>query len=126
MGGKVMKRFKSARGGVSLSSILSLVFIAFLIYEAFQFGPILMAQYQFKDDMVEAAKFSRRKDANQIKSELIQNAAALGLPVTMDRIRVSKLPNKTRIHVQYQLSVEWLPGNAYTWEVDEVAESPIY
>lgn len=121
-----MKRFKSARGGISLSSILSLVFIAFLIYEAFQFVPILIAQYQFKDDMLEAAKFSRRKDANQIKSELIQDAAAVGLPITMDRIRVSKLPNKTRIHVQYQLSVEWLPGNTYTWEVDEAAESPIY
>jgi hypothetical protein len=121
-----MKRFKSARGGISLSGILSLVFIAFLIYEGFQFVPILMAQYQFKDEMVEAAKFSRRKNAHQIKSELLQHASALELPITTDRIQVQKMPNKTRIHVQYQLSVEWLPGNAYTWKVDEVAESPVY
>ena len=121
-----MKRFKSARGGISLSGILSLVFIAFLIYEGFQFIPTLMAQYQFKDEMVEAAKFSRRKTADEIKSELIQHASALELPITTDRIRVSKLPNKTRIHVQYRLNVEWLPGNTYSWDVDEVAESPVY
>ena len=63
--------------------------------------------------------------ADEIKNELTRIAAELGLPVTRDRIRVSKLPNKTRVHVQYQLSVEWLPGNTYTWEVDEVAESVV-
>ena len=121
-----MKRFKSERGGISLSSILGLAFFAFLIYEAFQFGPVLIAQYQFKDEMVEAAKFSRRKSADEIKNELTAQAAGLRLPITRDKIRVSKLPNKTRIHVQYQLSVEWLPGNEYTWNVDQVAESPVF
>jgi hypothetical protein len=121
-----MNRFKSARGGVSLAGILSLVIIAFLVYEAFQFVPILIAQYQFKDEMVEAAKFSRLKNAEQIKNALSQTAAELELPITRDKIRVSMLPNKTRIHVQYRLSVEWLPGNTYSWGVDEVVESPVF
>jgi hypothetical protein len=121
-----MRRFKSARGGISLSGVLSLVIIAFLIYEGFQFGPPLISQYQFKDELVEAAKFSRFKKEDEIIRDLAQTAAELGLPVRVGQIRVTQMPAKTRIQVKYQLTVEWLPGKAYTWEVDEVAESAIF
>ena len=33
---------------------------------------------------------------------------------------------RTRIQVKYQLSVEWLPGKVYTWNVDEMQESVLF
>lgn len=122
----MMKRFKSARGGASVGGILSLLILAFLIYEGIQFGPILFSQYEFKDAIAEQAKFSRGKTANTIKDELTKKAAQLGLPVTRDQIAVTLQPTSTRIQVKYQLSVNWLPGKAYKWGVDEVAESTIF
>jgi hypothetical protein len=121
-----MGRFKSARGGISVSGILSIAIIAFLFYETLQFGPVLIKQYQFKDELVDAAKFSRAKKALAIKQGLTQKAAELGLPITIDQIRVTLMPAKTRIQVKYRLSVEWLPGKTYTWEVDDIAQSPIF
>ena len=122
----MMKRFKSARGGISVGGILSLLIIAFLIYEGLQFGPVLFAQYEFKDAIAEAAKFSRGKTVSTIQDDLTKRAAELGLPVARDQIAVSMQPTKTRIQVKYQLSVDWLPGKTYKWGVDEVAESTIF
>ena len=121
-----MSRFKSARGGVSVGGLLTLIIIAFLIYEAIQFGPVLFAQYEFKDAVAEEAKFSRGKDAYTIKNALTKKAAELGLPIASDQIAVTRQPTKTRIQVKYRLSVQWLPGREYTWDVDEVAESVLF
>jgi hypothetical protein len=125
-GGIAMKRFKSARGGASVSGVLSVAIIAFLIYEGIQFIPVLINQYQFKDELLDAAKFSLNKKEHSIKQELTKKAAELGIPVTTDMLRVTLMPARTRIQVKYRLSVEWLPGKTYTWEVDEVAESAIF
>lgn len=122
----MMRRFKSARGGISVGGILGLFILVFLLYEGIQFGPILFAQYEFKDAIAESAKFSRGKTASTIQDDLTKKAAQLGLPVTRDQIAVTRHPTKTRIQVKYQLSVDWLPGNAYKWGVDEVAESTIF
>jgi len=121
-----MKRFKRERGGASVGSLLALAILAFLIYEGIKFGPVLIAQYEFKDTIAEQAKFSRGKTAHGIKTELTQKAAQLGLPVTTDQITVTLQPTNTRIQVKYQLSVQWLPGKEYQWNIDEVAESTIF
>ena len=121
-----MKRFKSARGGISFGGILSLAFFAFLVYEAFQFGPILIAQYQFKDEMLDAAKFSRGKKAQAIKDNLATKAGELALPIRSNQIQVTMQAYNTRIQVTYQQNVEWLPGSIYTWQVEENIESPVF
>ena len=121
-----MTRLRSARGGITLGGILTLAVIGFLVYEIAKFGPVLLAQYTFKDSLVEEAKFSRNKKAESIQSALAKRAAELGLPITLDQIRVQREPYKTRIQVQYELSVEWLPRTVYTWTVNEVAESALF
>jgi hypothetical protein len=95
-------------------------------YEAYKVAPVLIAQYEFKDSLNEAAKFSRGKKDYQIKDNLAKKAAELGLPIASNQIKVTLQNTSTRIQVQYQLSVEWLPGKLYTWDVDEVAESQIF
>ncbi len=121
-----MKRFKSPRGGASVGSLLAMAILAFLVYEGIKFGPVLFAQYEFKDAIAEQAKFSRGKNADSIKTELTRKAAQLGLPIATDQIAVTLQPTNTRIQVKYQLSVQWLPGKEYKWNVDEVAESTIF
>ncbi|MFQ5790010.1 MAG: hypothetical protein ACE5JI_05970 [Acidobacteriota bacterium] len=121
-----MRRSTNARGEVNLSSVLTLAVIAFLIYEAFQFVPVLFAQYEFKDAIVEEAKFSRGKREATIKDSLAKRAAELGIPVTARQIKVMRQPTRTRIQVKYQLSVEWLPGRTYTWDVSEDEESVLF
>jgi hypothetical protein len=121
-----MTRFRSAKGKASVSGILILGFIVFLIYEGFQFVPMLFAQYSFRDAMVEEAKFSRGKPPEVIRDSLTKQAAELGLPISSGQIKVTRQNTRTRIQVKYQLSVNWLPGKAYKWNVEEVQESVLY
>ncbi len=121
-----MTRFRSAKGKASVSGILILGFIVFLIYEGFQFVPTLFAQYSFRDAIVEEAKFSRGKPAEVIRDSLAKKAAELRIPVTPGQIKVTQQATRTRIQVKYQLSVEWLPGKAYKWTVDEIQESVLF
>ena len=121
-----MKRLASVKGEARLGSILTLVVVAFAVYVGVKFAPVLFAQYEFKDAVVEAAKFSARKTPEAVRDGLVEKAAALRLAVTQGQIHVERKPTFTRIQVNYQLSVEWLPGKVYTWDVNEVAESVLF
>ena len=109
-----------------MSSILSLAVLAFAVYEGIQFLPVLFAQYEFKDAVIEEAKFSANKSPDAIRSNLLRKANELGLPVERHMIEVDRRPTFTRIRVRYELGVEWLPGREYWWDVDEVSESVLF
>ncbi len=121
-----MKRLASVKGEVRLGSILTLAVIAFTVYVGVKFAPVLFAQYEFKDAVVEEAKFSARKSSETVRNNLADKAASLGLPITHQQIQVERKPTWTRIQVDYELSVEWLPGKVYTWDVNEVSESVLF
>ncbi len=48
-----------------------------------------------------------------IRDNLMKKAAELRLPVERQMITVDRQPRYTRIRVEYELSVEWLPGQEY-------------
>ena len=78
------------------------------------------------DAVVEEAKFSAGKTPKTIRDNLIKKATELRLPVERQMITVDRRPRFTRIRVEYELSVEWLPGKEYWWDVDEVSESVLF
>ncbi len=121
-----MKRLASVKGEVRLGSILTLAVIAFAVYVSVKFVPVLFAQYEFKDAVAEEAKFSARRSPETVRNNLADKAASLGLPITHQQIHVERKPTWIRIQVNYQLSVEWLPGKEYTWDVNEVSESVLF
>lgn len=113
-----MRNFKNERGGASFGLILALAIFLFVAYEAKQFGPPLIAQFQFQDAVVEAAKFSRGKTAQQVKQEVYTKGTEMGIPLTLEVIRVNREPTNTAIQVSYDLQAEWLPGKMYRWTVN--------
>jgi hypothetical protein len=121
-----MKRFRSERGGAAGGLIVTLLVILFIAYEAKQFGPNLFAQFQFLDEVVDVAKFSRAKTAGVVQREVLQKSAELRLPISRDMIKVTRQPTHTRIEVRYELSAEWLPGRPYKWTVVIDEESMLF
>jgi hypothetical protein len=94
-----MKDLKSERGAVSLGLIVTIVIALFLIYEAKQFGPLLVAPYQFQDVVIDTCKFSVDKQAPAVYDEVRRQAAELNLPISRDMIKVTRQATKTRIQV---------------------------
>ena len=121
-----MRRFRSERGGAGVGTLVALVIFLFIAYEAKQFGPPVMAQFQFEDAVVDAAKFSRGKTADTVQREVLAEATELGLPVSRDMIKVTRQPTRTRIEVRYDQETEWLPGKPYKWTVQLDEESMLF
>ena len=121
-----MKRFKSERGGAGVGLLIAVVVFLFVAYEAKQFGPHVVAQFQFEDAVVEIAKFSRNKPAATVQGEVLAKATELSLPVTRDMIKVSRQPTNTRIEVRYDQEATWLPGKPYKWTVQVETESVLF
>lgn len=121
-----MRSMKSERGAISMGLVIGIFLVVFAAYEAKQFGPLLMSQFQFQDAVIEASKFSATKDANAVANELVAKAAELHLPISRDMVKVTKQATYTRVQITYQLSAEWLPGKPYTWTVNVDEESKIF
>ena len=121
-----MSRFKNERGGAGFGLVIALAVFLFVAYEAKQFGPPLVAQFQFQDAVDEAAKFSRGKTAGAVQEELAQKAMEIGVPVTRELIKVRRQPTHTFITVSYDLQAEWLPGRVYKWTVNVDKESMLF
>jgi len=123
---KAMSKVAAQRGEIRLGTILTLAVVAFVVYEGFKFAPVLFAQYEFKDAVVEEAKFSAGKTVASITRRLVEKARALDLPIDASQIKVNLRGTSCRVEVQYRLTVEWLPGKPYSWDVNEVSESVIF
>lgn len=122
----MMRSLKGERGAISMGLVVGIFLVLFAAYEAKQFGPILMRQYQFQDAVIEASKFSATKDAAAVQNELVYKAGELQLPITREMIKVTKTGTFTRVQVLYELSAEWLPGKPYKWTVSVDEESKIF
>ena len=114
------------RGEITLGSLIGILVLLFLVYELFQFGPVLLSQFQFQDSVQEIAKFSLNKDQASVRNEVVAKAGEYALPVDGTMVGVTRDRTYTRITVNYQLSVDWLPGQAYTWQVNVDEESRIF
>lgn len=121
-----MRSLKAERGAVNFGLIAWILIAVFLVYEAKQFGPLLFAQFEFQDAVVEAAKFSATKTADAVQNEVLAKANELSLPVTKEMIKVFRKGTSTRIQVSYVLAAEWLPGKRYSWTVNVDEESSIF
>jgi hypothetical protein len=106
--------------------VVAILLALFAAYEAKQFGPLLMRQFQFQDAVMEASKFSATKDSNAVANELAHKAGELQLPITREMIKVTKQATHTRVIIVYELSAEWLPGKPYKWTVTVDEESQIF
>ena len=121
-----MSSVKNERGAISLGLVLGILLLLFVAYEAKQFGPLLLRQFQFQDAVIEASKFSATKDAAAVQNELVYKASELQLPISKEMIKVTKQATYTRVQIVYELSAEWLPRKPYKWTVTVDEESKIF
>jgi len=106
------------RGEIKISTVLTLAFLAFIVYQVVQWGGPAFAIYSFLDTVKEECRFGLNKDEKVIRQALVAEARELGLPIGAENISIQKQGTTTRIVVKYDVDVEWFPGQTYTWQVD--------
>lgn len=114
------------RGEIKLSTVITLIIAAFAVYQVIQWGGPVFNVYSFADTVKEECRFGLGKDPKVITRSLVTKAQELGLSVEPSNITITQVATRTRILVNYQVEVEWFPGQIYTWDINIDESSQFY
>ena len=104
--------------------LLKLVVIAAVLNAAYRIG---MAEYKFsqlKDSVHTILVLGTQTPVEHLKTQTLQKAADLRLPVSEEKVRFSREGVRTTVTVDYQVQVEPFPGYKYPKDysfTDEIA-----
>jgi hypothetical protein len=97
------------RGAGLFRAVLWLLLLLFFVYAAFQIVPAYMAEYQLEDGMRSEARFAAvdRRPREQVREDVHHMVTKLGIPATLDDIRVELIEGGFRISVDYTVPVHF-------------------
>ncbi len=96
--------------GVGLfRAILWLVVLLLFVYAAKQILPAYLAEYELEDTMRSEAQFAaaERQPSEKVREDIHREAMRLGIPASLDDIRVDLIEGGIRISVDYTVPVDF-------------------
>jgi hypothetical protein len=96
------------RGGSRISSLITLVIIAFAVFAIWKVAPPYMNNYQLQDTMSEEARFAvvNHKAGEDVHADMMKKINELGIPATDKDVTVTTNPTSTQISVHYSVPVD--------------------
>ena len=83
-------------------------------------APPYFANYQFKDDVVQEARFANvsnpPKTDEDIRNNLMKKAKEYDIPIKSDQIQISRQGSDILISIPYAVDVKFLTGQTYRME----------
>lgn len=91
--------------------------MAAFIYAAAMMLPVLINEYQFQDSLQSIARFAsvNRKNADQIRQAVLEEAQKEDLPVQAEDVKVVSNSGNIRIDVDYSVTVDL---KVYQWTLN--------
>lgn len=120
-----LARRSSGQGKIGCIFWILLLGVAILI--AVKMIPVKIRTAELHDFMVEQAKWSAGRSAEQVERSILARARELDLPLEEKNVRVEKRGQNERIimEAEYVVPVEF-PGYTYEWEFLHQVDRNIY
>jgi hypothetical protein len=98
----------SESGKITLKTILSLAFLAALIFIGFKTIPVYINDYQLNDWVQNQTPFWQTQHATEdaIRKNIISKAQDLGLPLAETDMKVDANSNKVSVTLDYHVPVD--------------------
>jgi cell division protein FtsL len=108
---------KGEKGGGHLKAIIWTMILVAFIYVAVMVLPILINEYQFQDSIQNIARFAsvNRRDGDQVRKDVLDEAQKEDLPVQAEDIKVQSNAGNVRISVDYSVTVDL---KVYQWTLN--------
>ena len=105
------------RGGSNLKAIVWTMILVAFIYAAAMMLPVLINEYQFQDSLQTIARFAsvNRRNPEQIRQAVMEEAQKEDLPVQADDVKVISNAGNIRIDVDYSVTVDL---KVYQWTLN--------
>jgi len=111
------------RGEGKANVIIALLVTAVLVVLGLRVLPVYFKALDFKNAMIEQAKFQpvNRKTSDKIQDELFNKARDLDLPITREQIVVAATANGVKITTRFKVPVDLVVTTtnlSFSYEVD--------
>ena len=99
---------RSESGKITIKAILSLAFLAAIVFTAFKVIPVYVNNYQLTDYVENQTPFwlTQRASAEAIQKNILSKAEELSLPVAAEDVTVSANQNRVSVNVDYHVPVD--------------------
>jgi cell division protein FtsL len=115
-GGARTKRSREKGAGNLKAIIWTIILVAF-VYTAVMVIPVLINEYEFQDSLQNIARFAsvNRKNNEQVKQAVLEEAQKEDLPVQAADIKVEGSAGNVHINVDYSVTVDL---KVYQWTLN--------
>jgi hypothetical protein len=93
-----------------LRNLVRLAIVLLIAHGLYRFLPPYMHYHGFKDAVKELALFSRGTADADLVDRVLEQAAKYQIPIDRDAVRVTRDSYVTRISVNYDEQIEWVPS----------------
>jgi len=98
----------SESGKITFKAILSLAFLAALIFASIKIIPVYVNNYQLQDYLQTQTPFwlTQHASADAIRKNVLAKAQDLGLPLAAEDMTVEANPNRVSVSIDYHVPVD--------------------
>ena len=104
----------------TIKSLIGLVVVAAVVMFVIGFAPPYFNNYQFKDDVLQEARFANvsipPKSDEDIRNNLLRKAKEYDIPLKAEQIQVTRAGSDVLISAPYAIDVKFLTGQTYRLE----------
>jgi cell division protein FtsL len=99
---------RSDSGRITFKAILSLAFIAAVIFAAIKTIPVYVNDYQLHDYIQSQTPFwlTQHASADAIRDNILAKAQDLGLPLAAEQVKVEANANRVGVDIDYTVPVD--------------------
>lgn len=108
---------RGERGAGNLRAIIWTIILVAFVYTAVMVIPVLISEYEFQDSIQDIARFAsvNRKNNEQIKQAVLEEAQKEDLPIDAEDIKVDGAAGNVHINVEYSVTVDL---KVYQWTLN--------
>jgi len=125
--------WRDESGKSSIRGLIALALIIGMGYVGVKFLPVRASAYAFNDAIRDEIVYAsnRRTNNEQIKKNLLERAAMLGLPIKPENLVVTRTGSQASnrwlvIEANYTVTIEMVGGYTYDWEFNKRDEGPVF
>ncbi len=98
---------RSELGAGRVKTVVSLAFLAALIYSGIKIIPVYVNSYQLNDFIEQQTPYwlTQRTSGDVVQKSILSKAADLGLPISADQVKVDATPGRVTVALDYVVPV---------------------
>jgi hypothetical protein len=99
-----------------MKTVIKLIIVLLVLNASYRVGSAYWTHYQLHDSIQEMAQFSERAAPEELKAKILEQAAALGVPIDAENLTVVRGNRRIDVDGTYFRDIEIVPRVKRHWD----------